>query len=58
MKKSMRHKLVLSKETLRTLHPAETAEAQGGFSSRCNTSGVTDSCDSCFASCENYTRIC
>ncbi|HYO16527.1 MAG TPA: class I lanthipeptide [Thermoanaerobaculia bacterium] len=50
MKKKLNEKLVLTKETLRTLSGNDMADVLGGAASRfctTGTSGVTDTCETC-----------
>lgn len=49
MKKKLNEKLVLTKETLRTLSGNDMADVLGGGSAFCTTgtSNVTDTCETC-----------
>lgn len=53
MKKKLNGKLVLTKETLRTLAQREMDAAQGGAPTRWCTTGQsnTDTCASCYITC-------
>ena len=49
MKKMMKNKLALNRETVRTLTGLDMVDVKGGWSGLCTTGGstVTDTCETC-----------